>query len=180
MLSLFACKDSPVPVERMAFVYDSLYQIDLPNNLYKGYDMHDYASLQYYDTLMGVYVLGIEDAKDNLGEIKRKRLKLYSYYAFVEHAVFLDVDSTILVSEQLFSSGKNLEVLAGDYHTLNKDWENVPIFYRIAIFESPEYFFQLVTWMPYEIHCDFMPWIDTMMTSFHFIPHEERNVAGLR
>ena len=142
--------------------------------------MHAYASLQYYDTLSGFYVLGIEDAKDNLGDIKRKRLKLHSYFAFVEHTVFQRVDSMILESEQLFSLDKELEVFAGDYQTLSKDWGSYPIFYRIAVFESPEYFFQLVTWMPYEIHCDLMPWIDTMTTSFRFLSPASSNVAGLR
>lgn len=178
--SIFACQDAPEPVVRNTFVYDSLYRIDLPSNLYQGYDMHDYASLQYYDTLRGFYVLGIEDAKDNLGEIKRMRLKLHSYFAFVEHTVFRHVDSMSLVSEQLFSTAKDLEVLASDYYTITSQSNPTPIYYRIAVFESQEYFFQLVVWMPYDIHCDLMPWIDRMTSSFRFLSEGEKEVAELR
>ena len=46
---------------------DSLYSVSIPNNLKPGYDMHDYASLQYYDSELDFYVVGLDDAKENLG-----------------------------------------------------------------------------------------------------------------
>lgn len=170
-ISLAACLacQRPAPVVTTeTHVIDSLYRIDIPSILTPGYDMHDYASLQYYNTQMNYYVLGIEDAKENLGEIKRMRLQLDGYYTFVENTVFEKVDSLAVVAQSTFADSIQ-RAQVGDYYTTSEAWGDVPLFYRIAIFENSNYFFQLVVWMPYDRHCEWHHWTDTITNSFHFL-----------
>lgn len=170
-LSLAACLacQKPTPaVKPVTQTIDSLYRIDIPDNLTPGYDMHDYASLQFYNTGINYYVLGIEDAKENLGEIKRMRLQLDGYYTFVENTVFEKVDSLALVAQSTFADSIQTAHI-GDYYTQSSVWGDTPLFYRIAVFENTNYFFQLVIWMPYEDHCQWYPWTDTITHSFHFL-----------
>ena len=142
--------------------------------------MHDYASLQYYDTLTEYYVIGIEDAKENLGQIKRRRLKLKGYYKFVENTVFSKVDTLLLETEQVIQLTDNLRVRAGDYYAQSKDWGPNPIFYRIAIYENENFFFQLVSWRPYQGHCEQMKQLDSTLRSFAYIPELLEGNLGIR
>ena len=142
--------------------------------------MHDYASLQYYDTLREYFVIGIEDAKENLGQIKRRRLKLKGYYKFVENTVFAKVDTLLLETEQVIQLTDNLQVRAGDYYAQSKVWGANPIFYRIAIYENEDYFFQLVSWMPYAGHCNQIGQLDSSLRSFIYIPDFAGGNIGVR
>ena len=142
--------------------------------------MHDYASLQYYDTIQELFVLGIEDAKENLGQIKRRRLKLKGYYKYVENTVFDKVDSLYTETEQYIRLREDLSLSAGDYFAQSKVWGQEAAFYRIAIYESADHFFQLVLWMPYENHCQEVPWMDSTLRSFNFITPDAGNSIGVR
>lgn len=136
--------------------------------------MHDYAGLQHYDTSTDFYVIGIEDAKSNLGEIKRRRLKLRNYYSFVENTVFSRADSTALISSQKFTTEQGINSQVGDYFVSSQYW-GAPyhLFYRIAVYESDEYFFQVVTWMPYDLYCERYKWIELISYSFRLLEKNE-------
>lgn len=176
-----ACEESTEVFDLQTVTIEELYKIELPSRLNSGYDMHDYASLQYYDTLSNLYVIGIEDAKENLGQIKRRRLKQKSYFKFVESTVFNEVDSLVLETEQDFQLGPDLKLKAGDYYARSKSWGDVPVFYRIAVYENYDYFFQLVIWMPYQDHCnELSTWTDSTMRSFSFLLDEDANRIGVR
>ena len=181
LISCCACEDTAEVFDLQTVSIDELYRIDLPAQLKSGYDMHDYASLQYYDTLRNLYVIGIEDAKENLGQIKRRRLKQKSYFKFVESTVFSDVDSLVLETEQDYDLGPDLKLKAGDYFAMSQNWGDVPVFYRIAVYENYDYFFQLVIWMPYQDHChELDTWTDSTMRSFSFLVDQENQRIGVR
>lgn len=178
-LTLISCNKSVSPVQHHTIPIDSLYQVDIPSNLQPGYDMHAYASLQYYDTIQNFYLLGIEDAKQNLGDIKRKRLKLKGYYEFVEGTVLEKADSFQIESDQEFTLPNDIAIKAGDYFVTSKlEAESIELFYRIAVYENENYFFQLVFWMPYKGYCDEIGWVDLVTQSFSFIQPE--NEVGVR
>ncbi|MEZ4828952.1 MAG: hypothetical protein R3C61_22100 [Bacteroidia bacterium] len=179
VIALFFMQTTGLPVEHHTIPIDSLYEVDLPTNLQPGYDMHAYASLQYYDTLQNFYLLGIEDAKQNLGDIKRKRLKLRGYYAFVEGTVLEKADSFQMESDQEIKLQSEISVKAGDYYVTSRvEEEEIELFYRIAVYESDDFFFQLVFWMPYPDYCQQMPWVESVTQSFRFIG--PRNQVGVR
>ncbi|GEM_PF-2381384 len=168
-----ACKEARI-VESITVNVDQLYTVELPNNLRPGFDMHDYASLQHYDTSTDFYVIGIEDAKSNLGEIKRKRLKLRGYYNFVENTVFSRADSIQLIAEQSFKTAEGIKTRIGDYYVNSRYWgAPYDLFYRIAVYESKEYFFQIVTWMPFDLYCERYDWIELISYSFKLVEKRE-------
>jgi len=182
LVSVCACEEAKI-VEPITVNIDQLYTLELPGNLQPGYDMHDYAGLQYYDTSTDFYILGIEDAKSNLGTIKRKRLRLKGYYEFVENTVFSRADSTYFLAGQEFQTSQGVRVRTGDYYVFTRHW-GAPhqLFYRIAVYESEDYFFQIVTWMPFDLYCDRYDWIERISYSFRLVepapsPTEE-NGAG--
>lgn len=176
-----ACEKSTETFDLQVVKVDELYQIELPERLKSGYDMHDYASLQYYDTLTNLYVIGIEDAKENLGQIKRRRLKQKSYFKFVESTVFNQVDTLLLETEQDYEISPGVTLKAGDYYARSKSWGEIPVFYRIAVYENYDYFFQLVIWMPYQDHCtELNTWTDSTMRSFIFLNQENASQIGVR
>jgi hypothetical protein len=169
MLAVCACEDPPPPVTMHPVPVKGLYSVDLPSNLLPGSDMHPFASLQYYDVSRHLYVLGIEDAKQNLGDIKRKRLRLAGYYDFVESVVFEKFDTLARVAYQIVPLRSGLRVKAGDYYTQSKQLGGTDLFYRIAVYESREYFLQLVIWTFFEHHCEQMPYIDSITYSLRLI-----------
>jgi hypothetical protein len=167
---LLSCEPAPEPeaVTWQPVKVRNLYQIELPSTFQMGYDMHDYASLQYYDLNHSLFILGIEDAKQNLGDIKRRRLSLAGYFSFVEDNVLEATDlfrreETVIC--ELPGTYDN-EAKIRDYYVVNEDWAPIPLFYRIAVFESSEYFFQIVIWMPYQDHCDHYPTVERITYSF--------------
>lgn len=169
-LVYISCNQPAAEVVSLTVPVDSLYQVDIPSNLKPGYDMHAYASLQYYDTLQNFYLLGIEDHKQNLGDIKRKRLKIKGYYDFVESTVLEKADSFQIEADQQMILAADLTMKSSDYYVLSRiNQTSLDLFYRIAVYENEDYFFQLVFWLPYEGYCREMPWIDEVTESFTFI-----------
>ncbi|MCI4670913.1 MAG: hypothetical protein MRZ79_22445 [Bacteroidia bacterium] len=169
LLACVSCSQSDPQISWEKTQVDNLYTVDLPSNLQPGYEMHDYASLQYYSLEDQIYVLGIEDAKENLGDIKRKRLKLKAYFNFVEKNVLQPMDSSERESQQIYTSKDGYSLRVGDYYANSRKFDWNPLFYRISVYESVDYFLQLVVWMPYDKHCEYMPILDTMTHSVRFL-----------
>ncbi len=165
---LLAC-EQPGPVRTNTVEIDGLYTLDLPNTLKPGYNMHPYAGLQYYDEVAGMYVMCIDDMKENLGPVRRHRIKIKGYYNFVELTVFEQADSTALIGEKRFQLN-GLEVKTGDYFVSSEYWgDTYELFYRIVVYESENHFFQLVIWMPYEGYAKQEEWITEITRSFRLL-----------
>lgn len=168
---MVACS-SPAPPPQMVQVasQDSLYVVNVPSFMQPGFDMHPFASLQYYDTVSQFFVLGMEDAKENLGAIKRRRLRLKGYFNYMETTALERVDSFMFESGFRDTLPQGLIVQGQDYFALNSLLSDLPLFYRISVYENDEYFYQMVIWMPYESHCEKIAWVDSMTRSVEFLP----------
>ncbi len=165
------CCNSPSkgPDSRVVEV-DELYSVEIPHGLTPSYDMHDYAGLQYSDPEHSLYIIGIFDNKADLGDITRQRLKLDGYYKFVEKTVLTYADSVIHDGSTKFSLENNLQGQTGDYEVMSKqNGKSFHLFYQIVVFESENYFFQFVIWMPYENHSTYSDQINEFIYSFQLI-----------
>ncbi len=149
---------------------DSIYVVKVPSFLLPGFDMHPFASVQYYDTTTQFFVLGMEDAKDNLGAIKRRRLKLKGYFNYMETTALERIDSFMNEAGFRDTLPQGLVVQSQDYFAVSDTARDFPLFYRISAFENDDFFFQLVIWMPYQIHCENMVWVDSITRSLEFLP----------
>lgn len=145
-----------------------MYGMQLPPSFQRSFDMHPYATLQYYDLERSIFLLGIEDAKENLGDIKRRRLKLGGYFSFVEDIVLEEVQTFRREATQEFPLPGlyGFQVRVRDYEVIHEPWAPFPLYYRIAVYECEEYFFQVVIWMPYEGHCAYYDEIERITQSF--------------
>jgi hypothetical protein len=170
VVSGLGCNSTSPPTRRITIPIDSLYRIDLPSNLKPGYEMHDYASLQYYDLKNQFYVIGLEDSKENLGEIKRKQLKIDGYYDHLQRSAFEHMDSVRLVGTEEYINEYGIHIYSGDYQAFAKSLNDLGLFYRICVLEHPNYFYQLVIWMPYQEYCERISWVDMISSSLRFIP----------
>ncbi|MDP5170982.1 MAG: hypothetical protein NWR72_12110, partial [Bacteroidia bacterium] len=170
-LQLAGCQkqaEAPYMVEVVSS--DSVYSLGIPSFLQPGYDMHPFASIQYYDTASQFFVLGMEDSKNNLGAIKRRRLKLRGYFNYMETIALERVDSFMYVASYRDTLAQGLSIQSQDYYATIDPFPDLPLFYRVAVYENDEYFYQLIIWMPYADHCPLMPWIDSITQSLHFLP----------
>lgn len=165
-LLLLASCNGVQQIEMQQIEIDQLYILDLPDNLTPSYDMHDYASLQYNDPKRGIYLLGIEDAKDNFPGFKRGQLKLPAYYQFVENSVLVNADTTAVLDQKEFMAGPHPAIMSDSYAQVDFRGNVHELFYRIVVYESKMYYFQLVIWMPYDTYCDQLPLFDQMLYSF--------------
>jgi hypothetical protein len=152
---------------------DNLYAVSLPAYLEAGYDMHEYAALQYYNTRLDFYVMGIYDDKSKWGPIKQQRLKLDRYFKYVEESVLAQADSFHCESMEAFTTLQGISAKVGDYQVNSRFIEDTfELFYRVVVYESSTHFFQLVIWMPYDVHCERMPQIEQITYSFRLLPEE--------
>ena len=170
--------DRSAPVEAVKVEIDGLYSVELPVNLKPGYNMHPYAGLQYYDEAAGFYVMCVDDMKENLGPVRRHRIRIKGYYNFVELTVFERADSISLIAQDNFVLD-GLHVKTGDYYVSSEYWGDVyAFFYRIAVYESADYFFQLVMYMPFEDRERQVKSVDRITQSFRLLNSGGENVDG--
>jgi hypothetical protein len=178
ILSLFAGCEKHDPVQVAPVNVEGLYSVNMPDFLKPSYDMHDFASLQYYDPVRRFHVIGIEDSKENFGILKRKKVKLGDYYRFVEASVFELADSTELIGEASYTEG-DLKARFGDYYARNQFMgKTYTLFYRVAVYESPTYFFQMVIWTPFEGYCDKIEWVDLITYTFHLMDAQKEETIS--
>ncbi len=168
LVSGWGCTPNSAPIQRRTIPIDSLYRIDLPSNLRPGYEMHDYASLQYYDTRTHFYVIGLEDSKENLGEIKRKQLKIDGYFDHLSHSAFEHMDSVQQIAAAEYINDYGIHVFCGDFDVKGANLSEMDLFYRVCVCEHPRYFYQLVVWMPFNTYCERIEWIDLLTESLRF------------
>lgn len=150
---------------------ENLYAIDLPSKLIVSNDMHESASLQYYDLANDFYVIGMEEPKDNIKAVNSE-VKMDDYYKMVEDTITSGAVYKRFIQGQK-SKHDGISMKASDYE-IQKDLrgKEYHLLYRIAIFESKKYFYQIVMYMPYSDSCKIFPKLDTIIQSFKVLNEE--------
>ncbi len=157
--------EAPIPPRWQTVSVRNLYTIDLPYPLKATNEMHEGAALQYYDPEGEMYVICMEELKDNIKAV-RSGVKMDDYYKMVEDTI------TARASYKRFIQGKKLKrkgfsIKEGDYEVVT-DLLGVEyhLLYRIAVIESSQYFFQVVLYSPYTDSCNIFDTYDTITRSF--------------
>lgn len=164
---LWGCK-KPVEPRWRTVPVSNLYSIDLPSKLVSRNDMHESAGLQYYDLASDFYIIGMEEAKDNVKAVKSD-IKMDDYYKMVEDTITSGAIYKRFIQGQK-AKGDGFNLKAGDYQIV-KDLrgKEYHLLYRIAVIESKKYFIQLVMYMPYSDSCNVFPKMDTITNSFKIL-----------
>lgn len=169
-LLLAACTgtQSDIPAGFKQVTVDSLYTILLPTALEETNEMHDYAELQYRNTDIHFYVLGITSPKARLGAIRNRKLKLSAFMRFVEDDVRSFVDSLDICGESTWRSN-TLETtwLARDFLAQSSFFgDEHELFYRVTAIETEDNFYGLIVWTPYSAHMERWEWVEQISRSF--------------
>lgn len=167
---LSACTNTPsdTPAGFRKVTVDSLYTILLPSALEETREMHDYAALQYRNVETHFYVLGITSPKSRLGEIRNKRLKLSAFMRFLEDDVRSFVDSLGLCGESTWRTNiSKTDYLAKDFIARSSFFgEQHELFYRVTAIETPDSFYGIIVWTPFQSHMNRWEWIEQISRSF--------------
>lgn len=150
------------------FVVDSLYSVMLPGNLTETRTMHDFAELQFQDTDIHFYVLGITSPKSRLGDIRRRTLKLSAFLRFLEDDVEAFADSLVPCGESQWQTlADKTSFSVRDYIAWSSFFgDQHELFYRVVAIETPENFHGMIIWAPQKDHMKYWKWIEGIPRSF--------------
>ncbi len=152
----------------------NLYTIDLPSSLKPTNEMHEGAALQYYNEDGSLYVICLEELKENIKAIK-SGINMNDYYKMVEDTI------TSRSTFKRFIQGKKyknegLTLKEGDYEVITDLMgQEYHLMYRISVIESKQYFFQLVMYAPYVDSCGVFDLMDTISKSFRLLDENKKN-----
>lgn len=169
LLGLLACnRDAATRLERREA--GGIFALLLPANLSPRNDMHDYAQLQYGDDRSGLYVMGLEDPKKKIAIALNGDVALKTYFSFVESAALSSADTTLTLKGPEDIENPSYKGRYGDYQVeVTQGEKKYRLFYRIAVFETSAYFFQVVIWMPLPLYEQRKDQVDAILASFEVI-----------
>lgn len=148
-----------------------LYSLRLPAYL-KVTQMSPIATLQYCNRDSGLYILVVEDAKENFGIKNSKDWKtdVKDYFRHVEKDVLYNEeteDVTVLDSKTWVYEEPKMQMQMSDYEvTVKREGKKYDLIYRIAVAENATHFFQILIWMPQPFDCKKSEFLDEILSSF--------------
>ncbi|MBX7243089.1 MAG: hypothetical protein K1X92_15200 [Bacteroidia bacterium] len=170
---IWGCKETVKP-RWQTIAIRNLYTIDLPGSLKPTNEMHEGAALQYYNEDGSLYVICLEELKENIKAIK-SGIKMDDYYKMVEDTITSRAISKRFIQGRKFKNN-GLSIKEGDYEVLTDLMgQEYHLMYRIAVVESKQYFFQLVLYAPYVDSCKVYDVMDTITKSFRLLDENKKN-----
>ena len=144
LVLLSACSRDQMLPPRTVEVEGS-YSISIPANFKPCNDLHDFATLQYADEREGYFLIGIEEPKSSMENLKVE-YSLADYSDFVETTVGGVYDSMLVTArDTLMVNG--IRCQTADLLTyIQSDEAPLEVYYRLAVFESENRFYQLIGW----------------------------------
>lgn len=151
------------------------FAVELPAQLERTHELHDFAGLQFANEKEGVYLIGIVEPKKAL-----RNLHLYynleDYAHTLNHRVGMGMD-TFTVSLQHKMQVDSLPCITSDiFGTIYGGPEPLEVYYNVSVFETPDHFFQLVSWTDRDYLPDFKPTLEQIVCSVQNLPE---NTEGL-
>ncbi len=139
-----------------------LYSISVPDSLKTTNKLNNIASLQYFNPSKEMYVIVIDESIQDLARGNLK-LNLGIYYKMAVFNIVTGLKDANV--EKVKSSNRgNLKIYQTDLEGKLKG-NNVGIYYKIAVVQSPTHFYQIFTWtlksQKYEFNSTYQQMIDS-------------------
>lgn len=158
-LILFACTP---PIKYNEVKTNDQYSISLPDYMAPASDMHPQASLQYQNPEKELYIVVVDESKEQM-QAYDLNYDLETYYKNIVSTPF---------SEQL-KNGKvsmparmDIDGNKAFISEITGNINNADIYYKLAIIESPTHFYQLVLWTKNDYKEKMSPVMEAMIESF--------------
>jgi hypothetical protein len=165
LVLLSACSRGRMQPTREVDVADQ-FGVAIPSNLVPCSELHEFAPLQYADERGGYFLLGIQEAKEDIVHLKVK-YKLADYASFVENTIGSAYD-TIHVSGRDTLEVNGLRCQTADMIAAVDDGQSaLEVYYHLSVFESDSHFYQLIGWTRRECQSVFQAAAHEMDLSFH-------------
>lgn len=128
--------------KRHEVVVDSLYALEMPVEMARANDLHDYASLQYSNEENQFFVMGVHEAKEDLA----LSYSLEDYMHKSLNYLRANMDTVQLDTPRLVAFN-NLQCFSVDlFGAVDGGEGGLEFFYQATICESEDYFYQLYCW----------------------------------
>jgi hypothetical protein len=122
-----------------------LFAVAIPGNLVPCNELHDFAPLQYADERGGYFLVGIQEAKQDIAHLKVK-YQLADYASFVENTIGSAFD-TLHVAARDTMEVNGLRCQTADlYASITDPQSPLEVYYHLSVFESQDHFYQLIGW----------------------------------
>ena len=141
------------------------YTLSVPASMEQSNELHDFARLQYSDERKGFFLIGIDEAKEELD-----RLQLYygieDYAHFVTRTVSNGLDTANVTGQNQFEVN-GLPLISTDlFGAMHHDGKGLEVYYRLMVLESDRNFYQLIAWTARDKYEIFHPIADQIECSF--------------
>ena len=141
---LSACNRGGMEPARIVEV-EGKFSVAIPSNFVPCNDLHDFAPLQYADERGGYFLVGIQEAKQDIAQLQVK-YQLGDYANFVENTIGSAFD-TMHVSQRDTMEINGLRCQTSDlYAAITEGPAPLEVYYHLSVFESDNHFYQLIGW----------------------------------
>lgn len=130
------------------------FTVDYPNSFVRTYDLNESASLQMINLALGKFSIIIQDEKASLDHFKIK-------FGNLEEALDFYIKNLVASMEEGSTKKSGLKTLKiNNYNTIEMELEGAlkdeetselsKIFYHFSIVETPNYYYQILSWSSQE------------------------------
>ncbi len=142
-LLLFSCNKKQESWHRVNV--NGSFAMDIPGRFERGFDLHDFAPVQFQDEDAETYMIGFTQSKSDLEKIRLKyTLKDYSWFQLRNISSGIN---TVLDSYSMQSDVNGSKAIFTEISGRAFDGESfVPVHYSAAVIEGSESYYQFVCW----------------------------------
>lgn len=125
------------------------YSVDIPSMLVQSQTLHEEASLQYQNLLQELYVLVLDEPKNEIHQMINEEESLSNFTPDFEGYVKLITENMELrVRLNNVSELKDMKIngLKAKIQTFESDIEGLTAYYKVGFIEGKKNYYQVMTW----------------------------------
>lgn len=129
-----------------------VFSVSVPDYLQETRGLNDAASFQYQNEVKQAYTMVIDDAKSGLQSLGISFASPEEYYHSIESFYLAEGDDVTQALQNMSVNGQKAVQISFVRH-----FDQVDLAYLITIVETPNYFYQIVSWTSVENSNALMP-----------------------
>jgi hypothetical protein len=171
-LLLASCNSEPQTVK-----VDGKYSIELPDYMTKADSLHEEASLQYDNTLRELYIIVIDENREDYDKLAESGL--YEGYnpGLGGYAALLSKQTATAVGQKTIPAlaDKKINGLSAKTFSLSGKVNNISAYWKVAYIQGKNRYYQIVAWTLADKEKDYSTVMDGMINSFKETDHSKKH-----